>query len=327
MSVPDNSAAPNPNRLQRRLRWLRDLLVPALLALLVWFVLREPLAWWLRGDELYDKEAIKEWVREARVYQTLPELTQKYLAILKEHGEYLARMPLAEANKVARFRVLDEELGFKRDEIREHLAALGVPATKLYPGQLPLFPIIYRLSVNFDPGLNLEPIVWDSQLPRHPGQVQELTGVSLGEGDDLGAAPPPRLLYGEFREREEASAARLSGLGMLTRIRRPRLVFVSPAARQPASSSHVAEQQATSARRCALEAKPGARREGEQLSHEEAERQNLGAKSQIFANIGIMAGNIKNLLVRPNDLLRQPRGARRPRQPVPHARYGGRWAP
>src|SRR5262249_13921891 len=50
------------------------------------------------------------------------------------------------------------------------------------------------------------------------------------------------------------------------------------------------------------------RREAER-KQDEAERQTLEYRSQLFANIGIMAGsyahNIKNLLVRPNDLLRR----------------------
>src|SRR5262249_33811679 len=47
----------------------------------------------------------------------------------------------------------------------------------------------------------------------------------------------------------------------------------------------------------------------ERLTAQESERKLLELKSQLFANIGIMAGsyahNIKNLLVRPNDLLRR----------------------
>src|SRR5262249_58048435 len=38
----------------------------------------------------------------------------------------------------------------KREEIYQHLRALGEPPTKMYPGQLPLFPLIYRLEVRFD---------------------------------------------------------------------------------------------------------------------------------------------------------------------------------
>src|SRR5207248_5122418 len=48
-------------------------------------------------------------------------------------------------------------------------------------------------------------------------------------------------------------------------------------------------------------------RQEAERKHQDAERQNLELRSQLFAGIGIMAGsyahNIKNLLVRPNDLL------------------------
>src|SRR5207244_8282610 len=51
------------------------------------------------------------------------------------------------------------------------------------------------------------------------------------------------------------------------------------------------------------------RRQEAERRQEEAEHHALELKSQLFANIGIMAGsyahNIKNLLVRPNDLLQR----------------------
>src|SRR5207245_6049037 len=69
----------------------------------------------------------------------------------------------------------------------------------------------------------------------------------------------------------------------------------------------LAESQASQAERRRLEEE--LRREEAERKHQEAERQNLELTSQLFANIGIMAGsyahNIKNLLVRPNDLLRR----------------------
>src|SRR5205807_7896337 len=60
----------------------------------------------------------------------------------------------------------------------------------------------------------------------------------------------------------------------------------------------LAERQAEHATAVALE---------EKLARQAAERAALELKSQLYASIGIMAGsyahNIKNLLVRPNDLL------------------------
>src|SRR5262249_60383111 len=68
-----------------------------------------------------------------------------------------------------------------------------------------------------------------------------------------------------------------------------------------------AEQQVSEAKRLHLEEE--LRRQEAERQKEEAQRQALELKSQLFANIGIMAGsyahNIKNLLVRPNDLLRR----------------------
>src|SRR5271155_1491388 len=101
----------------------------------VFLPLREPLVWWLHGDQIYDQEAIKEWLREARVYSTLPELSREYLDLVRKTAD---REPVPEAR-----------LNLKREEIFEHLKALGNPPTKMYPEQLPLFPVIYRINVNF----------------------------------------------------------------------------------------------------------------------------------------------------------------------------------
>lgn len=302
------------NKSPRRGRWLRDLFVPALLAVLVFVVLREPLSWWLHGGELYDQEAIKEWLREARVYQTLPELAGSYLEISKQHREYLARHPTKTPQELAakdsRFATLEQKLRFKRQEIHEHLEALGVPPTKLYPGQLPLFPIIYRLKVTFDEEPELQPITWDSQLPRHKGQFQELTDIELAKGV-TGQVQYHLHAYmqRQSKEREEASRRfRLSGLGILLALGALVWVFFSQRRDQLREQRrHQAEQQAAQAEKRRLEEEL-LRREAEQR-HEDAERRNLELKSQLFANIGIMAGsyahNIKNLLVRPNDLLRR----------------------
>ena len=68
-----------------------------------------------------------------------------------------------------------------------------------------------------------------------------------------------------------------------------------------------AQQQINEAERLRLQEE--LRRQEAEHRHQEVERQNLELRSKIFANIGIMAGsyahNIKNLLVRPNDLLRR----------------------
>ena len=44
-----------------------------------------------------------------------------------------------------------ERVVVKGEEIYQHLRALGEPVTKMYPGLLPLFPVVYRLEVRFEP--------------------------------------------------------------------------------------------------------------------------------------------------------------------------------
>src|SRR5262249_22636138 len=68
-----------------------------------------------------------------------------------------------------------------QEKIRAFLKALGEP-TKQFQGQLPFFPMIYRIEVEFldSPGLNLPaPIVWESDVPRHPSQYRRLDGYHI----------------------------------------------------------------------------------------------------------------------------------------------------
>jgi signal transduction histidine kinase len=292
-------------------RVIRALLPPLILGALVFLTLREPLAWWIQGEQIYDQEAIREWVREARVYTTLPELVQSYLELgekyqllLQKHTTSSKGAPTGERNQ------LEYRLTRKREEIFEHLKALGNPPTKMYPGQLPLFPIIYRLTVTFDSSLGLTPIGWDSELPRQISQYHQL--------DDIAIHPKAAVsvqyhlhayMERQFKERQEIwRRLRLSGLGIIFALLALLWVYLSQ--RRERDREHqrlVAQQQVNEAERLRLQEE--LRRQEAETREQDMERQNLELRSQIFANIGIMAGsyahNIKNLLVRPNDLLRR----------------------
>ncbi len=165
-----------------RVRRFWPMLAPLLLGGLVYYFLREPLLYWRDGETLYDEQAMMEWVREARIGSTtLPELIREFVALSKESSAKLKDQPEGDAGKI----------GFvhaqKRDEIFEMLQALCLPPSKIYPGQLPLFPFIYRLEVRFsdelkqtcDKRLHFDPIVWDSESPRHQHQYRELKGYRL----------------------------------------------------------------------------------------------------------------------------------------------------
>jgi signal transduction histidine kinase len=265
--------------------------LPLVIVGVVLLTLREPLVWWLHGDQIYDQEAIKEWLREARVFSTLPDLAREYVELVKktEDGE-----PVPEGR-----------LALKREEIFEHLRALGNPPTRMYPDQLPLFPLIYRIDVHFAVLGNSKPapITWDSELPRQKNQYRQLKDEPLHPGATVSVQF--RLhAYSEkqFQERQEAERRlRLGGLGIAFALSVLSWVFFS------SRRERQRELRINEADRLRLEEE--LRRQEAEQQRRDVERQNLELRSQIFANIGIMAGsyahNIKNLLVRPNDLLRR----------------------
>jgi signal transduction histidine kinase len=195
----------------------------------------------------------------------------------------------------------------KRDEIYEHLRTLGVPPTKQYPGQLPLFPIIYRLEVYFDDEPE-RPVVWDSGIPAAVTPATDLTlhlhGAEVHVRYQLHA-------YHKQQEIEQEQARRwqkLLGLAVAATV--VGIVWAVLDHRRESARERqrlLAEQQVDQTRRRHAETE---RQLLEQrLATQAAEQKALELKSQLYASIGIMAGsyahNIKNLLVRPNDLLRR----------------------
>src|SRR5262245_60159449 len=138
-------------------KYIRGLAPPLLVlaVLLGWlgYLLYARAHWWQQTDE----NNVREWLNEARPFrETLPKLVRDYL----------------DPNKPTPFT--------KAEEIREQLESLVEP-TRVFPGQLPLFPEIYRIEVYFsDP--SLAPIVWGSGTPRS-GRGQVLEYDLLGEQD------------------------------------------------------------------------------------------------------------------------------------------------
>ncbi|MGH7227185.1 MAG: hypothetical protein ACRELF_28550, partial [Gemmataceae bacterium] len=322
-----------PSGRRRFWSYARILAAPLLLWGLVVVALGEPLQMWLHGEENYDRAALQEWLEEARGYRgTLREMIEDYLVRAREYTQLRRSRPGAAGQaEDVEVRKAREVLAVRHDEIHEQLRTLGVPPTKRYTGQLPLFPIIYRLQVRFhldgtpladlssvrvgEKGFRLdEPITWDSGLPSDASQYQVLehelhSYASIYVRYQLHA-------YNKRQRLEQAHHQRLRQLAALavagSVLSLTWMVIVQRREREQERQRLLAGQKEDQTDRLLLQAE---RRHAEterqlleqRLATQAAERQALELKSQMWASIGIMAGsyahNIKNLLVRPNDLL------------------------
>ncbi len=297
-------------------------------AVTLWAVMVSWLAWQLndriRWSEESDRASIREWIDESRNFRkTLPELV----------GEYV-RLRADDPNGTADPRRLET----KRAEILEHIGALVEP-TRSYVNQLPLFPEIYRLDIEIQPAKGSttnepERLSWASAVPKpaqlKSEQLQILEYAPLG--DDRATIRCEYRLHAFNKlqrleeERQQTSliagallvtASVLAGLFVLRFLRRERerevarLTALAEAERREIEllQAQHREDEATK-----LQQQLKAQLLEQQLSTSnlqrrtaEAEKSALELKSQLYASIGIMAGsyahNIKNLLVRPNDLL------------------------
>ncbi len=311
----------------------------------LWVVLVGLLGWLLAtranwGEES-DRADVREWLDNTRVFRkTLAELVKEYVDFL--HAE--VRGPDH-----------NDSVKNKRAEIEEHLRAMVEP-TRMYSGQLPLFPNVYSLEVEFVGVTGLdghlaEPVVWTSPKPRPGGsaraQLRTLEYEPPLNREGVGARV--RCVYqlhsynrmqkqqDEYRLWQTVAAGVLVPTTLLAVFLVARFVRREQARerekwRAAAEAEHqqrelLAAQVARElVERNLLEARvkqQEAERSSEELGRKvleqeleaarlvnraaEAEHEALEMKSQLYASIGIMAGsyahNIKNLLVRPNDLI------------------------
>ncbi|MFO0808110.1 MAG: HAMP domain-containing sensor histidine kinase [Gemmataceae bacterium] len=249
---------------------------------------------WLRQA---DQAHVREWLDESRVFRkTLPDLAGEYVE-LRDGG-----LPAG-----------DEVVVVKAEEIAEQLRALAEP-TRIYQGFLPLFPDVYRVAVVF-PGTDWPTIAWESPVPRPRRQDEATLDVlEYPLPNKYGGRAHLRCEYRlhAFNQRQREAVDRQQqqllavALGVLAILPVALAAYWSlQRERRRELSRLLAEQQAEHATNKALQ-ETLARKEAER-EREEAERAALELKSQLYASIGIMAGsyahNIKNLLVRPNDLL------------------------
>jgi signal transduction histidine kinase len=279
---------------RRAWKYVRGLTPPVLVlaALVGWlgYALYSRVGWWEESDE-YN---LREWVNEARVFRrTLPELAREYADTRDDRA---------------------------RQEVYEQMRSMGNP-TRMYRDQLPLFPDIVRMTVTFaDP--DLPPIVWDYGAPTRRSR-RELTHDLSGDGRAVLTVEYQLHAYNKRQLDEQQRQAVTLVVGVLALagavLVAAWVYFFLKRERQRELQRLVAQQQIEHAEKLLLENElrrqeaDRQREEAErtllqqQLATQVAEQQALELKSQLYAGISIMAGsyahNIKNLLVRPNDLL------------------------
>jgi signal transduction histidine kinase len=312
---------------------------------ILWAVLVGLLGWLLytraNWSEDADRADVREWLDNTRVFRkTLTELTREYVDLHQAENRGIDHADRAKN---------------KRAEIEEHIRAMVEP-TRMYAGQLPLFPNLYALAVEFeDAGEGYiqppEPIEWVSPKPRPGGSARaQLRTLEYRPALHRPGAPVTvRCVYqlhsfnrmqkqqDEFRFWQTVAAAvivptTLFAVVLVARFlrrernrerekwraaaeaeQRQRELLTTQVERELIErsllESRVKQQEAERASedlgRKLLEQELAAAKL--QTRAAEAESDALAMKSQLYASIGIMAGsyahNIKNLLVRPNDLI------------------------
>jgi signal transduction histidine kinase len=242
----------------------------------------------LRDEIEFEENILKEWILETRVGQaTLPELVDHYLA---EQGA---------------------ERDDKQDALLTHLTVLG-DLTRTNQGLIPLFPFVYRMELRFDPP-SRPPIVWKSNSP----VPRDITPQSfpLRVRDGITATLDIAVQLRAFASRQEEvtrrqaqmrhglsliaiAAAAVALLWVWLFLRRERALELQ---------EFRSREKLDALERQRLEEQ--ILREEEELKRKEAEKQVLEARTKLYADISVLAGsyahNIKNLLVRPNDLLQR----------------------
>jgi signal transduction histidine kinase len=292
--------------------FLRALWAPILVAALAILLLREPIVAWLQGEDKYDQDILGEWILDARIHQTLPDLAGDLLQARDRYRNLVQRASSADPKARPSTDDIRSALAaadHKREPIEVFLSALCDPVTKVYPGRLPIFPVIYSMTVRFAPELDEKPITWDSGKPRQPQQVHVLPPVRVHERGAWVEMEYQVHVYNRQQLNQRQAVARwrqLCGLGLLLSAATAFWLFLTWRTRRHRETRHLrAEHLANVAERLRLE--EALKRQEAERKQQEAERTALELRSQLFANIGIMAGsyahNIKNLLVRPNDLL------------------------
>jgi signal transduction histidine kinase len=290
-----------------------------------------------------EKDTLREWLDEARVHRkTLPELVREYLELVGDDPAHPAADAELLRIRAEEIQAHLAALGNPTKMLPEQLPLFPViyelrvsfAGTEAGESRRTEPPPTEGGHAEGRSGLRpanqaLAPIVWDSGLPR-PRPVKEIGMLEhrlLGASDGRATVQVLYQLHA-YNKRQEAEATRQQVLRWLVGLAVGAVLvstlwasFYLRRERARELGRLLAQHQIEHAEKLLLENE--LHRQEAERKHEEMERRlleqrlatqaveqrALEIKSQLFAGIGIMAGsyahNIKNLLVRPNDLVRR----------------------
>jgi hypothetical protein len=207
----------------------------------------------------YDESSLEELITESRAFrEALPELVRTYLQNA-DPNDARPKQPLEDQYQA----------------IHVQLQSLANP-TKEYQPQLPLFPAIYRLELEFpNSDARLAPIIWESNIPR-PRNTDRLDYPILGPNDGRAVMHIEYQLhaYNKRQRDEQAASMRLrwvTGLALAaTALTFWWIYLVQRRERERARQQQQTQEQINQSRQLLLEEE--LRRREVERRHEEAER-------------------------------------------------------
>lgn len=268
--------------------FLGVILVPLILLVMVFLFWVHSSAFIPLDQSGQEQGVMEEWLNEARIGQvTLADLTSRTRrAFLGNPG--------------------GQELNDAREDLLQFLDALGVPASVTLNQQIPLFPNIFQMTVEF-PEAPGGALVWNSGLPKAVGANSKSWEIHLrGDAGARIRVEGQLRTYQVRREQEEEGRIRARrALGLMTGLLVASVGWLAWSMRQRANR----RKEKRKLREAHLEAESRLHHTREEkLAAETALLQNrLEQQEQLLKSVQVVAGayahNLQNLLLPPGRLV------------------------
>jgi signal transduction histidine kinase len=267
---------------------LGAVIVPSMIMVSIMFFWRDAKIFVPVEQSDLERGIMEEWFNEARIGQA-------DLVGLARRVQELARRNQA-----------TQEEREAREDLLEFLDALGVPTSITINQQLPLFPNIYRLAVEFDDP-DVKAVEWSSGLPRPFGAATKewLVDLAGGSGTKVRAEGQLRTYQVRRAQEEDRRRGARKALAITSVVLSASIFWLGWSIRQRALS----RKEKRKIRESQLEAAAEVFHAREEKLAAEAEllQNRLEQQDQILKSLQVVAGayahNLQNLLLPPGRLV------------------------